>query len=123
MGGERTQKKNSELQMGIEPTTFQTLAEYSNHRATATSTYFSLQSYYTRNLRTRAAKPRAARNEAFLVWSQSLIVIITSWFAIALDEIRTRRILREKADRKQSIHLWADITTNEVYYVICANGE
>ena len=26
------------------------------------------------------------------------IVIITSWFAIALDEIRTRRILREKAD-------------------------
>ena len=34
----------------------------------------------------------------FLVWSQSLIVIITSWFAIALDEIRTRGILREKAD-------------------------
>ena len=31
-------------------------------------------------------------------------VIITSWFAIALDEIRTltRRILREKADCKQS---------------------
>ena len=28
----------------------------------------------------------------------SLIVIIPSWFAIALDEIRTRRILREKAD-------------------------
>ena len=26
----------------------------------------------------------------------------TSWFAIALDEIRTRRILREKADCKQS---------------------
>ena len=25
---------------------------------------------------------------------------ITSWFAIALDEIRTRRILREKADCK-----------------------
>ena len=39
---------------------------------------------------------------SFLVWSQSLIVIITSWFAIALDEIRTRRILREKADCKQS---------------------
>ena len=50
---------------------------------------------------------------SFLVWSQSLIqsycdnnvkqciVIITSWFAIALDEIRTRRILREKADCKQ----------------------
>ena len=29
--------------------------------------------------------------------------IITSWFAIALDEIRTRRFLREKADCKQSI--------------------
>ena len=27
----------------------------------------------------------------------------TSWFAVALDEIRTRRILREKADCKQSI--------------------
>ena len=35
---------------------------------------------------------------SFLVWSQ----LITSWFAIALDEIRTRRILREKADFKQS---------------------
>ena len=32
----------------------------------------------------------------------SLIVIITSWFAISLDEIRTIRILREKADCKQS---------------------
>ena len=60
--------------------------------------YFSLQSYCTRNLRTRAAKPRAARNEG---------VIITSWFAIALDEIRTRRILREKADCKQSTALEA----------------
>ena len=74
--------------------------------------YFSLQRYCTQNLRTQAAKPRAARNEglprgknkrpSFLVWSQSLTVIITSWFAIALDEIRTRRILREKADCKQS---------------------
>ena len=35
---------------------------------------------------------------SFLVLSQSLIVITTSWFAIALDEIRTRWILREKAD-------------------------
>ena len=61
--------------------------------------HFSLQSYCTRNLSTRAAKPRAARNEGVsLVWSQSLIVIITSWFAIALDEIKTRRILREKVD-------------------------
>ena len=41
--------------------------------------------------------------KSFLLWSQSLIVIITSWFAIALDEIRTRRILREKADSG-----WAD---------------
>ena len=55
--------------------------------------FFFLQSYCTRNLRTRAAKPRAARNEG---------VIITSWLAIALDEIRTRRILREKEDCKQS---------------------
>ena len=31
---------------------------------------------------------------SFLFWSQFLIVKITSWFAIALDEIRTRRILR-----------------------------
>ena len=30
-------------------------------------------------------------------------IIITSWFAIALDEIRTGRILGEKADCKQSI--------------------
>ena len=44
--------------------------------------HFSLQSYCTRNLSTRAAKPRET----------------TSWFAIALDEIRTRRILREKVD-------------------------
>ena len=59
-----------------------------------------------RNLSTRATKPRAARNDmraSLLVSSQSLIVLITSWFAIALDEIRTRRILREKADWKQSM--------------------
>ena len=62
--------------------------------------YFSLQSYCTRNLTTRAAKSRAARNEGV---SQFLIVIITSWFAVALDEIRSRRILREKADCKESI--------------------
>ena len=57
--------------------------------------YFSLQSYCT-----RAAKPRAARNEG--VSPRISIVIVTSWFAIALDEIRTRRILREKTDCKQS---------------------
>ena len=34
---------------------------------------------------------------SFLVSSQFLIVITTLWFAIALDEIRTRRSLREKA--------------------------
>ena len=38
---------------------------------------------------------------SFLVWPQSVIGIITPWFAIALDEIRTRWILREKADCKQ----------------------
>ena len=75
--------------------------------------YFSLQSYCTRNLRTRAVKPRAARNEVVprgkirdRLFSSGLnpglTVIITSWFVIALDEIRTRRISREKADRKQS---------------------
>ena len=37
-------------------------------------------------------------SSSFLAWSQSLIVIITLWFAVALDEIRTRRILGEKAD-------------------------
>ena len=58
--------------------------------------HFSLQSYCTRNLSTRAAKPQAEPQETRA--SQSLIVIITSWFAIALDEIRTRRILREKVD-------------------------
>ena len=47
---------------------------------------------------------KRVRSPSFLVWSQSLIVIITSWFAIALDEIRTRRILREKADCKPSTH-------------------
>ena len=31
---------------------------------------------------------------------------ITSWFGIALAEIRTRRILREKADCKQSSQTW-----------------
>ena len=70
--------------------------------------YFSLQSYCTRNLSTRAARNegvsprRKNKRPSFLAWSQSLIVIITSWFAIALDEIRTRRILGEKADCKQS---------------------
>ena len=70
--------------------------------------YFSLQSYCTRNLSTRAARNegvsprRKNKRPSFLAWSQSLIVIITSWFAIALDEVRTRQILREKADCRQS---------------------
>ena len=55
------------------------------------ASYFSLQSYCTRNLSTRAAKPWAVKT-----------VKITSWFAIGLDEIKTRRILREKADCKKS---------------------
>ena len=40
-------------------------------------------------------KSGAARNEG--------VSVIVTWFAIALDEIRTRRILREKTDCKQSI--------------------
>ena len=43
---------------------------------------------------TLARERRALRNEG--------VKITTSWFAIALDDIRTRRILREKADCKQS---------------------
>ena len=39
---------------------------------------------------------------SFLVWPQSVIGIVMPWFAIALDEIRTRWILIEKADCKQS---------------------
>jgi len=31
---------------------------------------------------------------------------LTSWFAVALDEIRTIRILREKADCKQPNKPW-----------------
>ena len=48
-------------------------------------------------------KPREMR--VYKASSQSLIVITTSWFAIALDEIRTTRILREKADCKLSRRL------------------
>ena len=55
------------------------------------ASYFSLQSYCTRNLSTRAAKPWAVKT-----------VKITSWFAIGLDMIKTRLILREKADCKKS---------------------
>ena len=42
---------------------------------------------------------------SFFVSSQSVIVKTTSWFAIALGKIRTRRILRKKADCKQSINV------------------
>ena len=35
--GRRTQKNNSEFQMGIEPTTFRTLVRCSNHGATENS--------------------------------------------------------------------------------------
>ena len=60
------------------------------------------------------AKPKHASGElsrkpqemrAYKASSQSLIVITTSRFAIALDEIRTTRILREKAYCKQSRRL------------------
>ena len=47
--------------------------------------YFSLQSYCTRNL----SKPRAARNEGVSPRKNLVSVGITSWFAIALDEIIT----------------------------------
>ena len=70
------------------------------HRLRAVSyhlSYFSLQSYCTWNPSTRTAKPRTARNEWIVI-----ITEITSWFAIALDEVRTRQILRGKADCKQS---------------------
>ena len=53
--------------------------------------YFSLQSYCTRNPSTRAAKPQETRALAFIPYCN-----ITSWFAIALIETRTKRILREK---------------------------
>ena len=44
------------------------------------------------------------------VFSRLVSVIITSWSGISLDEIRTKRILREKADCKQSIRLTIMIT-------------
>ena len=57
--------------------------------------YFSLKSYCTRYL-----SKRAAINEGVSRRRKSLVLIsycnITSWFAIALAEIRTGRILREK---------------------------
>ena len=56
-----------------------------------------------RYLKPERKKQETKRLPSFLVWSQSLIVIITSWFAIAQDEIRTRRILREKTDCMQSM--------------------
>ena len=63
-----------------------------------------MQNLSTRVARNEGVSPRRKnKSPSFLVWSQSLIVIITTSFAIALDEIRTRRILRENADCKQSI--------------------
>ena len=52
---------------------------------------------------------------SFLVWSQSLIGIITSWFAIALDEIRTTRILRERVDCKQSSETWMPLQARSCF--------
>ena len=45
-------------------------------------------------------KPRAARNDGVSPGRKNKKNNVVVW--IALDEIRTRRILREKADRKQS---------------------
>ena len=56
-------------------------------------------------------------SETILVADRS----VTSWFAIALAEIRTRRILREKADCKQSssklrsTHLTVSFKTFKVF--------
>ena len=75
--------------------------------------FFSFSRYYTQNLSTLAAKPLAARNEGvsprrknktFLVSSRLDPYIITSWFAIAPDEIKNQTdfLIREKADCKQA---------------------
>ena len=80
------------LQATLQPTHFIEVFILPIIRLRAVSS-FSLQSYCARNLNTRAARP--------FVSSQSLnnnIVV-----SIALDEIRTGRILGEKADCKQSI--------------------
>ena len=69
--------------------------------------YFSLQSYYTQNLSTRAAKSLAARNEGVSprrknkrpVFSRLVsipIYIITSWYAIVLNEIKNYTDVRRK---------------------------
>lgn len=53
--------------------------------------FFFLQSYCTRNPSTRAGI------------NEGVSEGVASWFTIALAEIRTRRILKEKADSTQSI--------------------
>ena len=48
---------------------------------------------------------------------------ITSWFAIALAEIRTRRILREKTDCKQSNYPWLEsVRLNIGFPVVRTDG-
>ena len=67
--------------------------------------YFSLQSYYTRDPSARAVRG----------FVQITYCNLTSWFAIAVAEIRTRRILREKADCKQS-------TFRLPWYILASRG-
>ena len=57
--------------------------------------YFFWQSYCARN-----PSSRAEINEGV---SEGVSEGVASWFTIALAEIRTRRILKEKADSTQSI--------------------
>ena len=84
--------------------------------------YFSLQSYLycvcmycARNPSTRGAKARDTINEG--VWFPIPYCNIT-WFTIALAEIRTRRILREKAGCKKSRFFLVFLT---MIILSCAN--
>ena len=61
--------------------------------------YFSLQTVTTRETQ---ARQRRAINEGVFSRLVPIPSNITSWFTIALAEIRTRWILREKAECKQS---------------------
>ena len=67
--------------------------------------YFFLQSYCTRNPSTRAAKKGGRkRGRSIVVYNREGVSEgVASWFTIALAEIRTKRILKEKADSTQSI--------------------
>ena len=67
--------------------------------------YFSLKRYCTRAAINEGVSQRRKNNgPSFLVSSQSHYCNITSWFAIALAEVRTRQISKEKADWTQSMN-------------------